>query len=154
METTRNFTPQQYADGLESWGFLKLKGMTPLFTSAFGDVFFTARNGVWFLDTVGGTLERICKREADLQKVLDSADGQDKYLMSGLVHAAETAGIFPAGDQVLDFTVLPALGGPFDVSNVGAMDFVVKLNITGQLLGQLRKMKPGTKISRITVDGR
>ncbi|MCA0215864.1 MAG: hypothetical protein LCH43_00750 [Actinobacteria bacterium] len=153
MQLTRSFTPKQYADGLESWGFLNFKGKSPLFASVFGDVFFGARNGIWFLDAFGGTLVRICRKEVDLQTLLDSPEGQEKYLLAGLVHAADVAGIRPVGDQVLDFTIDPVFGGPIEVSNLSVMDFVVKLNLAGQIRGQIRKMKPGATISHITVDG-
>jgi hypothetical protein len=151
MDITREFTREQFAEGLESWKFLKLKGMTPLFTSAFGDVFFRARNGVWFLDTIEGTLVLVCKQETELQQILTSEIGLDRYLMWGLAQAAANAGIVPEGDQVLDFTVAPVIGGPMEVSNIGALDFVVKLNIAGQIHGQVRKMKPGTKVSGFTI---
>jgi len=152
MDTTRHFTPNQYTNGLESWDFLKLKGKTPFLASAFGDVFFTARNGVWFLDTVGGTLERICRKEADLKGTLDSQAGREKYLMTELVLAAEDAGLVPVGDQVLDYTIAPALGGPVNVSNLSVLDFVVKLNVAGQIRGQIRRMKPGTLISGVSIN--
>jgi hypothetical protein len=151
METTRSFASNQYADGLESWSFLNLRGKVPLFTSAFGDVFFSARNGVWFLDTVDGTLERVCKRESDLHGLLGSSAGKDKYLWTELVAAAESAGIVPQGDEVLDFTRPPALGGLLSVRNIGVMDFVVKLNIAGQIHAQIGTMKPGTKISGVSI---
>jgi hypothetical protein len=69
MEVVRRFSEKQYSDGLESWSFVKLKRKIPLFTSPFGDVFFKARDGIWFLDTVGGSLKLICKTEADLQSL-------------------------------------------------------------------------------------
>jgi hypothetical protein len=48
------------------------------------------------------------------------------------------------------------LGGPIDVGNVGIIDFVVGVNIAGQLHDQLRGLAPGIAISGVTIgdDGR
>jgi len=153
MQSTRRYSEKQYADGLESWRFLKLRGKKPLFTSPFGDVFLTDRKGIWFLDTIGGTLKLIAKNETDLAALLASDEGEAEYLMVSVAQLAEDAGLVPEDNQVYDFNVPPALGGPMDLSNLGVLDFVVKLNIAGQIQGQVRKLKPGTKISGISIDG-
>ena len=48
--------PEQFAVGLESWGWIGLGSKVPLFASPFGDVFFRAGDGFWWLDTVEGSL--------------------------------------------------------------------------------------------------
>jgi hypothetical protein len=45
VDLTRRFTEQQFAAALESWQWIGLDGKTPLFTAAFGDVFFRAADG-------------------------------------------------------------------------------------------------------------
>lgn len=93
----------------------------------------------------------VCKKESELQPILDSDAGQDRYLLLGFVHAAAAAGFVPKGDEVLDFKVAPIIGARMDISNIGAMDFVVRLNVAGQIHGQVRQMKRGTKISGISI---
>ena len=57
MELTRSFTADQFARGRrKSWGTADIQGKQPLFTSPFGDVFFQAQDGFWFLDLLEGTL--------------------------------------------------------------------------------------------------
>jgi hypothetical protein len=70
--------------------------------------------------------------------------------------AAERAGLVTSADQVYDFTISPVFGGSIDASNVGVIDFVVGVNIAGQLHDQLRGLPPGTAISGVTIgdDGR
>lgn len=58
MELTRSFTADQFARALESWDWADIQGKQPLFTSPFGDVFFQAQDGFWFLDLLEGTLTR------------------------------------------------------------------------------------------------
>ena len=54
----------------------------------------------------------------------------------------------------LSFVVPPVLGGKFDPDNVTVRDFVVALNISGQIHDQIRDLPPGTPIKGFTVDGR
>ena len=49
-EMTRSFTPERFAQGLESWQWASGGTKTPLFTSPFGDVFFRAEGSFWCPD--------------------------------------------------------------------------------------------------------
>jgi Domain of unknown function (DUF1851) len=55
-------------------------------------------------------------------------------------------------EQVYDFVPPPVLGGGFDVDHIVATDFVVALNIAGQLHRQVKDLPPGTQISGLTID--
>ncbi len=68
-------------------------------------------------------------------------------LLAGLAASAERQGITPAGAQVYGFTAAPILGGELSVSNIQVVDFVVSVNILGQLHRQVRDLPPGTRIS-------
>jgi hypothetical protein len=153
---TRTFTPEQYAEATESWGWLDLAGKTPIFASPFGDVFYRADDGFWWLDTLEGTLTRPWRTPDELNSALNSDEGQDLYLLGALAMAAQRAGLVAGPDQVYDFMISPVLGGPIEVGNIGVIDFVVGVNIAGQLHDQLRVMPPGTAISGVTIsdDGR
>ena len=151
VQLTRTFTPEQYAKATESWAWLDLAGKKPIFTSAFGDVFFAAADGFWWLDTVQGTLTRPWRTADELSAVLNSAEGQDMYLLGTLAAEAERAGLTPGPNEVYDFKVTPALGGRIEVSNIGVIDFVVGVNITGQLYDRIRGLPPGTKIAGVTI---
>lgn len=83
--------------------------------------------------------------------MLSTPEGQDRYLMAGLAEAAEQKGLQLQPSQVFDFTKPPVLGGKFEVENLAPNDFVVSLNISGQIHDQVRKLPPGTKISRVTI---
>jgi hypothetical protein len=75
------------------------------------------------------------------------------YSLGTLAAEAERAGLLPGQDQVYDFKVTPALGGPIEVGNIGIIDFVVGVNIAGQLHDQLRGLPPGTPITGVTIGG-
>jgi hypothetical protein len=151
MELTRSFSADQFARALESWDWADIQGKQPLFTSPFGDVFFQAQDGFWFLDLLEGTLTRPWPDAGALQAELNTAEGQDRYLMAGMAFAAERQGIVPSARQVLSFKVAPVLGAAIAVENIEVMDFEVIVHITGQLHRQVRDMPPGSRITGFTV---
>jgi hypothetical protein len=78
VELTRKFTPQQYVQATESWQWLGLADKAPLFTSPFGDVFFQATDGIWWLDTIEGALTRRWRTADELRAELTTPEGQDQ----------------------------------------------------------------------------
>ncbi len=153
MELTRRFSADQYARALESWEWIGLEGREPVFTSPFGDVFFRAPDGFWWLDTLEGTLTHRWPTAEALTGELNTPEGQDQYLLAGLAWSADRQGVTVGPHQVFDFKVHPRLGGPISVENVGAIDFVVGVNLAGQLHRQIRNMPPGTRIAGVRFDG-
>jgi Domain of unknown function (DUF1851) len=121
--------------------------MEPIFSSPFGDVFFRAADGIWWLDTIEGSISRRWTSKEALRAEIDTVAGQDDYLLAGLV-LAEARGLRPGPDQVFDFAVAPVLGGSFETDNIVVVDFVVKLTIAGQLHDQLRQLPPGRQDRR------
>ncbi|MEZ5193106.1 MAG: hypothetical protein R2734_11705 [Nocardioides sp.] len=120
--------------------------------SIFGDVFLQGGDGVWYLDSLEGTLTLEWPDSRALEAVLDTAEGQDQYLLGGIAVGAQQRGIVPGPDQILMFSVHPALGGPVSADNVEAMDYVVASSICGQLRRQLKDRPPGALITGVTVD--
>jgi hypothetical protein len=111
MSLTRSFAADQFTRGLESWGWIGAAGNIPLFASVFGDVFFRADDGFWYLDTLEGTLTRVWADAQALKADLATASGQDRYLLAGLAFGAESRGLIPDARQVYNFKVPPVMGG-------------------------------------------
>jgi len=153
VELIRSFTAAQFSEGLESWPFLDLGGKRPLFASPFGDVFLEAPDAIWYLDTVEGSLSRVWASAEELWSALKTDEGQDRYLLAGLAAAVDSQGLSPGDSEVYGFKIAPVIGGQIDPANVEVTDFVVSLNILGQIHGQVRNLPPRTKISGFTVDG-
>jgi hypothetical protein len=154
MEFFRQFSAQQYAGALESWGFVDLRGKTPVFTSPFGDIFFSSDDGYWWLDTLEGRLLNPWADKINMEQALNTDAGQDHYLSGVFAQAANRLGLVPAESQVYGFKIAPVLGGAIEVENIEVVDFVVSLNILGQIHSQFRSLAPGTKISGFTMDGK
>jgi len=90
----------------------------------FGDVVFQAEDGIWFLDTLEGSLTRTWDSTGALKADLATASGQDRYLLAGLAIGAEHQGLIPAPGQVYGFKTPPVIGGTLDLGNVEVIDFV------------------------------
>src|SRR5581483_1212311 len=138
----------EYANALGSLDWLDFAGKTPLVASLFGDVFFESDTGCWFVDTMQGTLTQPWVTEAEMRAALASVDGQDQFLLAGLARAAAKRGRELTQTQVYDLVPPPILGGRFDVAHVVVNDFVVVVNIAGQIHGQVRQLPPGTPTIR------
>ncbi|MGC5021810.1 T6SS immunity protein Tdi1 domain-containing protein [Micromonospora sp. DT47] len=151
VDLIRNFTEEQLRRGLESWEWIGVSAKTPLFTSPFGDVIFRADDGFWWLDTLEGSLTRPWTTGEALKADLNTTEGQDRYLLAGLGLGAERRGLTPTPSQVYGFKIPPILGGKVDMENVEVIDFVVGLNIAGQIHEQVQALPSGTPISRITL---
>jgi hypothetical protein len=147
----RRFTPDQFDRALESWHWIGIGDKNPLFTSPFGHVFLRADDGFWWLDTLEAALTREWATAEDLTAALNTPEGQDRYLLAGLAASAERQGITPTATQVYGFKIAPVLGGEVGLANVEAIDFVVSINLLGQLHQQVRDLPPGTKISGFTL---
>ncbi len=154
MELIRRFGANAFVEALSSWAWLDgLAGMTPALANAFGDVFLQGRDGSFsFLDTVGGRLDRFWLDAASLQADINNPEAQDKYLMVGLAQAADSQGLTPGVDQVLSFKVPPVLGGQLSTENLELVDFVIAVNLAGQIHQQVKSLPPGTPIPGLTLD--
>lgn len=146
VEWTKTFGDEAYAAALAGWQWLGLEGRTPEFASLFGDVFLSAPDGWWFLDTIQGDLRLCWPTRAALELDLATEEGQNRYLLSPFVEAAQRRGLTLGPTEVYDFMPPPVLGGAFDVANISVSDFAVSANIAGQLHEQLRNRPPGAPI--------
>lgn len=151
MDLTRDFSSEQFARALKAWSFISLAGKSPVFASLFGDVIFEAPDGFWWLDTLEGELSHPWRNADELRAALNTPDGQDQYLLAGLAMAAHDRGLVLHDDQIYAFQNPPMLGGTFDVENITVMDFVVAVNLAGQLHEHVRELPPGTPITGFAI---
>jgi len=139
---------------LESWAWVGIGNKRPLSVTAFGDVFFEAPDGVWFLDgSLEGKLSRVCSTPEELKKALGTEESQDHFLLGGFIERALSEGLRLGPNECYDFKIHPRVGGKIAFENIEKRGFVVTLHIRGQLHDQVRHLKPGTKISKFVVVG-
>lgn len=138
-------------NALESWDWINFNDKTPIAVTCFGDMFFDSKSGIYFLDTLEGTLNKICEDKNELQNILNTEDGQDTYLLSGLVLKAKDEGLILEDGECYDFEQNPILGGAIEYQNMNKLSFVVSVNIAGQIHKQVKDLPPGSKISGFNV---
>jgi hypothetical protein len=138
MRLTKTFSAEEYAEGLESWSWLSLARKVPVGTSLFGDILFAAADGCWFLDSIAGSLVRPWADQAAMHANLSTPEGQERYLLASLAEEVARRGVIPGPSQVYDFAHPPVLGGRLEADNVYLVDFVVALNVAGQIHDQVR----------------
>lgn len=138
---------QALDQALESWQWLDLKNKQVILVTAFADVFLSSSDGIWFLDTLEGNVKRLFETREDLERTLATEEAQDTYLMSPLIDFLIKSNIRLGTTQCYDFKLHPRVGGQIAHENIEPRDFVVALNLRGQLHEQVRHLKPGTKIS-------
>ncbi|GAB5562818.1 MAG: hypothetical protein SynsKO_44650 [Synoicihabitans sp.] len=141
------------ADALEDWTWLPIAGKKPLRVTCFGDVFFKADDGIWFLDTLEGAIGLVCPTIKEFEDILGQESGQDQYLMGGLVDRAMSEGHILNDGECYDFVVSPVLGGEASFENMQRLDFSVATSISGQIHRQVKDLAEGTEISSIVLDG-
>jgi hypothetical protein len=139
-------------NALDSWQWIELAERIPILVTAFADVFFSAHDGIWFLDTLEGKLKYVFPSHAALEAELSTEGGQDLYLFSAFVDRAIRDGNSLEENQCYDFRIHPIVGGAIEYDNVERLDFSVALDIRGQLHDQVRHLPAGTKISKVIMD--
>ncbi|WP_369636643.1 hypothetical protein [Nocardia sp. JMUB6875] len=147
VELLRRFTPEQYQYALQSWVWIGVEGLAPVFTSPFGDVFFIAKDGVWYLDVFWGKITREWESLDECNAELQTAAGQDDYLRAMLAVTAAKQGLHPNDSEIYDLGHPVVLGGAEDAANVRVMDFVTAVGMAGQIHDQVRFIPAGAPIN-------
>ena len=143
-------SPNDIARALDSWKWLNLSGLRPIYVSTFGDVFFQGE-AIVMLDTISGGLSQVAANLEEFRSRLRSEEGQEELLLSSLALAAQDRGLRLGPGQCFDFKVMPALGGEVTVEAIEVTSFVVKMGMAGQIHQQIKNLPPGTPIGKITL---
>jgi hypothetical protein len=154
MELIRQFDAAEVLKALDGWTWLGgLAGLRPWFTSPFGDLFLLDDDdAVWYLDLIEGALTRQWDDGESCEAEVGTIDGLDQFLLAGLAEAAADRGIVAGPTEVLAFRMPPVIGGEMTVDNIHTIDFVVGVDIAGQIHEQVRALPPGTPISGFTLE--
>ncbi|AEG43137.1 T6SS immunity protein Tdi1 domain-containing protein [Isoptericola variabilis] len=138
MDLLRTFDRDAFEYGLAAWSWLGVRGRTPRFATAFGDVFLESLEGWWFLDTVEGSLRLRWSTAVEMYAELESPDGRAEILLQDVVDDAARRGATLRPDEVFAFTPHPAVGGRLSADCVEPVRFELALRLAGRLHEQLR----------------
>ena len=140
-------TAGRLRSALASWQWTGLTDKKPILVTSFADVFLRSRDGVWFLDTMAGTLTRVCATRRHLDKLLVTTEGKEQFLRASLIEQAVREGRKLGDGQCYDFRKQPILGGDYALGNLERLNFVVSLHVRGQMHHQLRHHVPGAPLA-------
>ncbi|MCB1236348.1 MAG: DUF1851 domain-containing protein [Verrucomicrobiae bacterium] len=138
---------------IESWRWLPLESKEPIRVTKFGDIFFSGEDGIWFLDTLEGKLTKVCESRNELEAILRTEDGENHFFFAGFVERAEREGMRLNEGECYDFSINPVVGGKLEYENVEPRNFVVAVNIAGQLHEKVRNLPDGARITGFTIEG-
>jgi len=138
--------------GLTAWGWLDFSGKTFLTANLFGDMFFESSEGIYFFDTLEGTLTVIATDRNELESLLNTKPGQEQLLLVSLVSEARDNQLILSENECYDFIVPPSLGGELSIDNLQLMPFLSKLEAAGAIYAQIKELPIGTKITSIELE--
>lgn len=144
-------SPEELSRALDAWQWLPIQLKQPILVTAFGDIFFSAGDGIWFLDTLEGCLTKICDTKDELTSLLGTTEGENQYLFAGFVERAHREGMILNSGESYDFKLSPVIGGKIEYENVAPRNFVVAVNVAGQLHERIKGMPEGSKITGFTI---
>jgi hypothetical protein len=127
-------------NGLQAWQWIGLEDKAPVAVTAFADVFFAAISGVWFLETLEGTLTRICGSREELAAILQSDEGKNHYLAAGLVQRAAREGMSLEAGECYTFRVAPVEGGELSFENIEKRSVAEALSASGRVHARMRNL--------------
>jgi hypothetical protein len=140
--------------GLSAWEWINIGDKQPFRVTAFGDVFFMdSDKQVWFLDRMEGNFDLTFSSPDEMNRILESEEGQESFLLSPFIIRAEREGMLLDEGECYEWKVPPVLGAGVEFHNICKMNFVAALNVSGQLHKYLRDLPPDVAISKVTVDG-
>ena len=143
-------------DILSDWSWLVPPELELWSVTKAGDALLrhTTEGTIHFLDLISGKVKQIAKSENEFEKLVATQERADEWLMPEIVDGQKLLGMIPARNQCLSYKIPPFLGGQIDPDNIETRDIKVHFSIAGQLHRQTKDLPPGTKISKILVDGK
>jgi hypothetical protein len=137
---------------LEDWSWLLKKPFRVIAGTKFGDWFIERPEGaVEILDALDGSLRQVASSSAEFQRLLNTKEKQEEWLLSLLVLTLHEKGVVPGPGQCYTFKVPPVLGGKAESDNVEVSNLKAWVSFCAQLHEQLQTLPPGTRITEFKV---
>ncbi len=143
----RDFLPDEVAAAdLGGWAALLPVGCRIFGASLFADLFLADAGGaVHMLQVAAASVDRIAASEAEFRR--RCVDDEDGWLLRPLAERCRASGLIPAASQCYAFTVLPMLGGDYEVGNIWLCGWEEWIRFTADVHEQTKDLPDGTKVS-------
>ena len=146
MDPNAYFLPQSANDDdFASWHPLVPAGAKILCTNLFGDTFFVDDAGaVHMLERGATTVQAIAPSEEEFRSAI--TDDSEGWQLRPLADRCRSAGKILDEGQCYAFSILPVLGGEYDVENVWVAPWREWFALTADIYNQLKDVPDGTPV--------
>ena len=116
-------------------------------TNDFGNVIFkTDKHEFWRICPEEVSCEKIAESESEFNRLSTDPEFVDDWEMTNLVEIARTELGELTENQKYCLKIPVAIGGEYEKSNIGKIDFVELISFSGDLGFQLKDLRDGQKI--------
>jgi hypothetical protein len=131
----------------KSWNWKGFNAIEVLHENDFGNIIFkTEKSGFWRLCPEEISCLKIANTENELNALLDDAEYKEDWQMTRLVSIAKEE-LGELEENMKYCLKMPAvLGGEYDVSNIGKINFQELVSLSGNLGFQIKDIKDGQEI--------
>jgi hypothetical protein len=139
---------------LSGWSWLLPPEFTLWLVNRFADLFVVLPDGsVQMLDVGAGTLAQVADSRDDFCAKIDEDGNANEWLMIPLVNKLVASGVTLQQGQCYGFKTPPALGGPYEIENVGPLPIWDYLSGYGSVHEQLREVPDGAQVILNVING-
>jgi hypothetical protein len=133
---------------LRDWHWTLPKSFEVWIVTRFADLVIVQEDGsVWFLDTGGGTYNRIADSKDHFADLADDADTFGNWFAVRAVDEMVAARHILGLNQCYSFRLPTGLGGDYAITNYMVTDIHVHLAMHGQIFGHTKDLPNGTKVT-------
>jgi len=131
----------------KAWNWKEIKAVEIMFVNDFGNIIFkNDNNEYWRICPEELTCEKIAKSESELNKLMSDSEFISDWQMINLVEVAKSKlGTLEEGQKYC--LKMPAvIGGEYSELNLGKIDFLKLIGLSGDLGFQIKDIKDGERI--------
>jgi len=131
----------------KAWNWKEIKAVEIMYVNDFGNIIFkNDNNEYWRICPEELTCEKIAKSESELNKLMSDSEFISDWQMINLVEVAKSKlGTLEEGQKYC--LKMPAvIGGEYSELNLGKIDFLKLIGLSGDLGFQIKDIKDGERI--------
>jgi hypothetical protein len=132
----------------KAWNWKGIIASEVIKTNAFGNIIFkTTTNEFWRICPEELSCEKIAHSVSDLDKITSQTMFKDDWGMTALLALAKVELGELAADQRFCLKIPGVLGGTYERTNLGKINFTELIQFSGDLAFQIKDLKDGQKIT-------
>ncbi len=135
------------SDVLIKWTWLIGTDKSVVDLTKMGDaILVNSENKLFFLDTGNGTIEELSISYSDYRNWRLSHEELRFLFLSDLLDQLILHGLLLTNGKIYSYTLLPLVGGEYNVGNVFVLDILEHFQLTGDLHYKMKDLPNGTSV--------